>query len=107
MGRFLMIPAEVIAEVRARNDLVAFIESAGVQLRRRGADYVGRCIFHNDTEPSLVVSPRKQYWCCHGACSAGAAKRVGGDVIEFARKLWGTGFKATVARLGIINIKMI
>ena len=100
MGRFLMIPAEVIAEVRARNDLVAFIESAGVQLRRRGADYVGRCIFHNDTEPSLVVSPRKQYWCCHGACSAGAAKRVGGDVIEFARKLWGTGFKETVARLG-------
>ena len=100
MGRFLMIPAEVIAEVRARNDLVAFIESAGVQLRRRGADYVGRCIFHNDTEPSLVVSPRKQYWCCHGACSAGAAKRVGGDVIEFARRLWGTGFKETVARLG-------
>ena len=82
-----MIPAEVIAEVRARNDLVAFIESNGVQLRRRGADYVGLCPFHPDKNtPSLVVSPRKQYWCCHGACSAGAAKRVGGDVIEFARR---------------------
>ncbi len=81
-----MISAEVIAEARARNDLVAFIESNGVQLRRRGSDYVGRCTFHNDTGPSLVVFPRKQYWCCHGACSAGAAKRVGGDVIEFARR---------------------
>ena len=95
-----MIPAEVIAEIRMRNDLVAFIESNGVQLRRRGADYVGLCPFHADSSPSLVISPRKQYWCCHGACSAGAAKRVGGDVIEFARRLWGTGFKETVTRLG-------
>jgi DNA primase catalytic core len=99
-----MIPAEVIAEVRARNDLVAFIESAGVQLRRRGADYVGLCPFHRDSSPSLVVSPRKQYWCCHGACSAGG-KRVGGDVIEFARRLWGVGFREAVARLdgGVVS----
>jgi DNA primase len=97
-----MIPAEVIAEVRARNDLVAFIEAAGVQLRRRGADYVGRCPFHAggaERNPSLVVSPRKQYWCCHGACSANG-KRVGGDVIEFARRLWNVGFREAVARLG-------
>jgi DNA primase len=94
-----MIPAEVIGEIRARHDLVAFIESAGVELRRRGADYVGLCPFHSDSSPSLVVSPRKQYWCCHGACSAGAVKRVGGDVIEFAMRLWGVGFPEAVARL--------
>lgn len=99
-----MIPAEVIAEVRARNDLVAFIESAGIQLRRRGADYVGRCPWHDDSTPSLVISPRKQYWCCHGACSAGG-KRAGGDVIEFARRLWGVGFREAVARLdgGVVS----
>ncbi|MEW6690275.1 MAG: DNA primase, partial [Pseudomonadota bacterium] len=93
-----MIPAEMIADIRARHELVAFIQSAGVQLRRRGADYVGKCPFHSDSNPSLVVSPRKQYWCCHGACSANG-KRAGGDVIEFAMRLWNLGFKETVARL--------
>ncbi|MEW6689061.1 MAG: DNA primase [Pseudomonadota bacterium] len=94
-----MIPAEVIAEIRARHELVSFIQSQGIQLRRRGADYVGLCPFHSDSTPSLVVSPRKQYWCCHGACSANG-KRVGGDVIEFARRLWGVGFREAVTRLG-------
>ncbi|MEW6364572.1 MAG: CHC2 zinc finger domain-containing protein, partial [Acidobacteriota bacterium] len=95
-----MIPAEVIADIRARHELVAFIQAAGVELCRRGADYVGRCPFHAgaaERNPSLVVSPRKQYWCCHGACSANG-KRVGGDVIEFAMRLWNLGFKETVAR---------
>ncbi len=96
-----MIPAEVIAEIRARHELVAFIESNGIQLRRRGADYVGKCPFHaNGAErtASLVISPRKQLWCCHGACSADG-KRTGGDVIEFAQRLWGLTFPETVARL--------
>ncbi|MEW6367107.1 MAG: hypothetical protein AB1714_20955 [Acidobacteriota bacterium] len=43
MGPFPMIPAEVIADIRARNELVAFIQSAGVQLRRRGARRRGFC----------------------------------------------------------------
>ncbi len=93
-----MIAAEKIAEVRARHELVAFIESAGVKLRRRGRDLVGLCPFHNDREPSLSVSPAKQYWCCLGACSAGD-KKAGGDVIEFARRLWRVGFREALARL--------
>ncbi|MEW6690138.1 MAG: toprim domain-containing protein, partial [Pseudomonadota bacterium] len=60
---------------------------------------VGRCPFHSpDNNPSLVVSPRKQYWCCHGACSANG-KRAGGDVIEFAMRLWNVTFPEAVARL--------
>jgi DNA primase catalytic core len=93
-----LIAAERIAEVRARHELVAFIESAGVKLRRRGRDLVGLCPFHNDREPSLSVSPAKQYWCCLGACSAGD-KKAGGDVIEFARRLWRIGFREALARL--------
>jgi DNA primase len=94
-----VIAAEALAEVRSRHELVAFIESAGVTLRRRGRDLVGLCPFHNDSEPSLSVSPAKQYWCCLGACSAGG-KKLGGDVIEFARRLWRVSFHETVARLG-------
>lgn len=94
-----MIPAEAIAEVRSRNELVAFMTAAGVKLRRHGSDYLGLCPFHNDRHPSLSVSPSKQYWCCLGACST-PAKKFGGDVIEFARRLWGVSFRDAVQRLG-------
>ena len=94
-----MIPTEKIADVRARHELVAFIETSGIKLRRKGRDLVGLCPFHNDREPSLSVSPAKQYWCCLGACSAGG-KKAGGDVIEFARQLWRVSFRETLDRLG-------
>lgn len=94
-----MIPAEEIAAIRARHELVTFIEAAGTQLRRKGRDLVGLCPFHDDRGPSLSVSAEKQYWCCLGACSANG-KTTGGDVIEFARRLWRTGFRETVERLG-------
>lgn len=94
-----MIPAEQLAEVRSHHDLVAFLTASGVKLRRHGSDYLGLCPFHDDREPSLSVSSSKQYWCCLGACST-PTKKLGGDVIEFARKLWGLSFRETVARLG-------
>jgi len=94
-----VISAERIAVIRAQNELVAFIEAAGVKLTRRGASYIGLCPFHADKTPSLAVSPKKQYWCCHGACSS-SGKKTGGDVIEFAQRLWRVDFREAVARLG-------
>ncbi len=94
-----MIPAETIADVKARQELVSFIESAGVPLKRHGTDYMGLCPFHDDRRPSLSVSPSKQYWCCLGACSS-PGKIAGGDVIEFARRLWNVSFREALARLG-------
>jgi len=94
-----VIPAEEIAAIRARHDLVTFIEAAGIKLKRKGRDLVGLCPFHDDRGPSLSVSVAKQYWCCLGACSAGG-KTTGGDVIEFARRLWRTGFREALERLG-------
>lgn len=94
-----MIPAEAIADVKARHELVAFIEDSGVKLKRHGESYLGLCRFHDDHKPSLSVSPIKQYWCCLGACSAGG-KVVGGDVIEYARRLWDVSFPEALRRLG-------
>ena len=94
-----MIPVEEIAAIRTRHELVTFIEGAGIKLKRKGRDLVGLCPFHDDRGPSLSVSADKQYWCCLGACSADG-KTTGGDVIEFARRLWRTGFRETVERLG-------
>lgn len=94
-----MIPAEQLADLRSRHELVAFLTASGVKLRRQGTDYLGFCPFHDDRQPSLSVSPSKQYWCCLGACST-PTKKLGGDVIEFARKLWGVSFRETVQKLG-------
>jgi hypothetical protein len=94
-----MIPAEAIAAIRARYELVSFIEAAGIKLKRKGRDLMGLCPFHEDKVASLSISATKQYWCCLGACSAGG-KTAGGDVIEFARRLWRTGFLETIERLG-------
>lgn len=93
-----MIPAETIAKVRESRDLVAFVEACGIKLKRKGSEYFGLCPFHPDHEPSLAVSATKQYWCCHGACSSNG-KRIGGDVIEFARRLWGVSFPEALRRL--------
>ncbi|MBK8401095.1 MAG: hypothetical protein IPL29_08545 [Propionivibrio sp.] len=35
------------------------MESAGVALKKAGKDGLGRCLFHEDREASLVVTPAK------------------------------------------------
>ena len=33
-----------------------------VKLTRHGADLIGLCPFHDDHEPSVVISPQKNLW---------------------------------------------
>jgi DNA primase len=49
-----------------------------VELRRSGRNLVGRCPFHEDRNPSLVVFPETRSFHCFGC-------RAGGDVISFLR----------------------
>ena len=44
-----------------------------VNLRRRGANYVGLCPFHDEKTPSFVVSPSKNIYKCFGCGKAGGA----------------------------------
>ena len=53
---------------------------------------MGRCPFHRDGRPSLVVYPENESYFCFG-CSAG------GDVIDFVARLHGVGFKEAAAML--------
>lgn len=50
-----------------------------VELKRKGANYVGLCPFHNEHTGSFVVSPARQRFICFGC-------RESGDAIEFLRK---------------------
>ena len=51
---------------RLKNDisLQRLAESAGIELKRHGADLIGLCPFHDDHAPSLVISPKKNLWHC-------------------------------------------
>ena len=72
------IPDGDIERMKAEVSLVRLVEASGVALEKRGADHVGRCPFHDDKTPSLVITPAKNLWRCFGACDAG------GDAIAWA-----------------------
>ena len=69
---------EKINEILSSVDIVDVI-SAYVPLTKKGKDYKGICPFHQDTKPSLSVSPKLQIYKCF-ACGAG------GNAFTFLQK---------------------
>lgn len=76
----------VIEEAKARVSTVDLADRlcGPGGLRRRGAEWVGRCPLprHEEKTPSFTVNPEKDVWWCFGCLH-------GGDVIELARHAWG------------------
>jgi DNA primase catalytic core len=68
------------------------VEAAGVELKRAGADRLGRCPFHDDAEPSLVVTPAKNRWRCAGC-------KLGGGPVEWVMKTQGVSLRHAVELL--------
>lgn len=95
----MLIDKAMIQEVKSRHELVSFIESKGVKLKRTGKVFQGLCPFHADHNPSLIVDPEKQSWSCLGACK-GNGKKSGGDVLAFLMQLEGLTFKQALVALG-------
>lgn len=69
-----MITPETIQRVR---DAARIEEVVGdfVRLRRRGANLIGLCPFHNEKSPSFSVSPAKGIYKCFGCGKAGDSLR--------------------------------
>lgn len=44
-----------------------------VKLKKRGANYLGNCPFHNEKTPSFTVSPAKELYKCFGCGKSGNA----------------------------------
>ncbi|MDQ3001822.1 MAG: CHC2 zinc finger domain-containing protein, partial [Fibrobacterota bacterium] len=88
------IPEAELARLKADIDLTALIRAKGIELKPHGsADLIGRCPFHDDKTPSLVVTPSKSLWHCMGAC------QVGGDVVSWVMKADGVSFRHAVELL--------
>ena len=84
MGR---IPAFELERLKRETDLLALVRTSGIELRRHGSDWRGRCPFHDDRDPSLVITPSKNLWHCLGACD------VGGSVIDWVMRRDGVSFR--------------
>jgi DNA primase len=65
----------------------------GVELKAHGKDLHGRCPFHADRTPSLVVTPSTNLWHCLGACQAG------GSSIDWVMRAEGVSFRHAVELL--------
>jgi DNA primase len=87
------IPDDMINRIKQEVSLVCLVEKSGVALKAHGKDRIGRCPFHDDKTPSLVVSPESNLWHCLGAC------QTGGSVVDWVMKTQGISFRHAVELL--------
>ena len=67
-----MIDKTTIDKIYERSDIVDVI-SEFITLKKRGANYLGHCPFHDERTPSFTVSPAKSIYKCFGCGKSGNA----------------------------------
>ncbi len=85
-ARVALIPDGEVERLKREVSVEQLARGRGVELQWHGADLLGLCPFHEDKEPSLVISPQKNLWHCLGAC------RAGGFCIDWMMKAEGISF---------------
>jgi DNA primase len=86
------IPDADLQRLKDEVSVQRLIESAGVELKKTGKDWAGRCPFHADDTASLVITPVKNLWHCFGC-------QTGGGVVDWVMKLKGVSFRHAVELL--------
>jgi len=84
------VPQQEIDRIKTQISLQRLVEASGVELKRHGADWRGLCPFHDDHEPSLIITAKKNIWHCMGACNKG------GSVIDWVMQTRGVSFRHAV-----------
>jgi DNA primase catalytic core len=87
------IPENEVERLKREISVQRLAEARGIKLTRQGANLLGRCPFHDDKTPSLVITPAKNLWHCMGACS------MGGTAIDWVMKAEGISFRHAVELL--------
>ena len=65
-----MISQNTIQEVLSKINVLEVVGDF-VKLKKRGANYIGNCPFHNEKTPSFTVSPSKEIYKCFGCGKSG------------------------------------
>ncbi len=86
------IPDAELERMKAEVSVEQLVRAHGIGLVKSGRDWRGRCPFHEDGTPSLVVTPSKNLWHCFG-CG------LGGGPVDWAMKANGISFRHAVELL--------
>src|SRR5947208_7575265 len=92
-----MIYPYTIQQITYRIDIVEIINEF-VKLKKRGANYLGNCPFHNEKTPSFTVSPTKEIYKCFGCGKSGNAI---GFIMEHEKYSYVDALKWLAARYNI------
>ena len=80
-------------QIKQQIDLADYVRSCGIELTRHGKnDLKGLCPFHNDTNPSMIITPSKGLYHCP-VCGKG------GSIIDYASDFHNTNLKITIQEL--------
>lgn len=95
------LTTEKINEIRSSVDIVDVVMRY-IPLTKKGKNYFGVCPFHEDSDPSLSVSPEKQIFSCFSCHTAG---NVFTFVMEYEHISFLEAVKM-VADIGGINVEI-
>jgi len=73
------ISEDLIAKLKKEIPLTELCRRYNIELQLQGNNLIGHCPFHEDRNPSFVITPSNNLWNCLGACQGG------GDNIRFEK----------------------
>jgi DNA primase len=91
----MRFPEHFIEELRHRADLVRIIEPF-TPLKKKGANWMGCCPFHQEKTPSFSVNPAKGFYKCFG-CSKG------GNAFTFLMEIEGLSFPEAIKKVAEVS----
>ena len=86
------IPEAEIERLKREISVERLVTASGIELKKSGKDQIGKCPFHDDAEPSLVVTASKNLWHCFDC-------QTGGGPIDWVMKMQGVSFRHAVELL--------
>ena len=90
----------VIDDLKNRADLVRIIQPYAADLKKKGANWMACCPFHQEKTPSFSVNPSKGFYKCFG-CGKG------GTAFNFLMEMEGLNFPEAVKRVAEISGVML
>ncbi len=89
-----------IDDLKNRADIVRIIQPYAQDLKKKGANWMACCPFHQEKTPSFSVSPSKGFYKCFG-CGKG------GSVYNFLMEMEGLNFPEAIKRVAEISGVML
>jgi post-segregation antitoxin (ccd killing protein) len=86
------IPEAELERIKQEVSVQRLVEASGIELKKGGENLLGKCIWHDDHNESLIVTPAKNLWHCY-PCD------IGGGPIDWVMKTKGVSFRHAVELL--------